>query len=406
VHLQDGTQGWLNALKLMPDGALVKSVNDPSKLREAKLAWSAAGRDPKKLLTDFRFHDLYPPNGSFQEARNQWRAQFFKFVDRTFLEQYAPYIDLVEEGNEYTASSTWTDATDTLRVVNSMLAAVDVWNTEFRGRWVNSPDGGHGFISGDCKLVLCNGPVGNDLHPRVYEISVMEDAPIGYHPYTRWQNRQRFVNDFQDDSGRWVGMENRWGYKPEYVWTECGPYISAANGWRHPDVIGGDVSLLAQAMRLWVKDMQTTAAYHEGRILGTGAWFTSGGGETWQWYEMNEEALTAVANVFREEWRPGPAIGDTSMTQDDLQVIRANAQAIVDVCNKYLPAPVPQPLKRVKIIVSVLNIRNGPGASFVDIGDARLGEIYSVWEERNGWFRVHQTEQRWISGADAYTDPV
>ena len=62
------------------------------------------------------------------------------------------------------------------------------------------------------------------------------------------------------------------------------------------------------------------------------------------------------------------------------------------------------PLFRVQIIVAALNVRSGPAATFQDIGDVTAGQELDVWEVApNGWLRIHATEQRWISGAAAYS---
>lgn len=68
------------------------------------------------------------------------------------------------------------------------------------------------------------------------------------------------------------------------------------------------------------------------------------------------------------------------------------------------PEPEPVPLFQVRVIVDALNVRAGPAATFTDIGDVTAGQELDVWEvAANGWYRIHRTEQRWISGSTSYT---
>jgi len=321
MHMQAGTPGWLNALAIMPPRVLVKAVNDPSICREAKQV-------KPDCYTCVRHADVdrAPSGFDYAQAKAWWRVQFFKFVDRTYLEQYAPYVNMVEEANEYTASSTWLNPAETETALNSARAAVAVWNGEFRGKQVRAPDGGIGLIPADCRLVLCNGPVSNTIHREYFRLAVEDDCIVGYHPYTRYFRGTRFENDWRDDSGRWHFMEQEYGLKPLHAGTECGPYINTENGWRHPDVLDGNVPALIQAFRNWLEDVRETPAYREGRLLGPGAWFTSGN-VGWPYYQLETPELLLLAELMRELWNPG----ETDMDAITKEKIRQHAQAILDL---------------------------------------------------------------------------
>jgi len=305
MHFQTRISDWLRAVVALPDNVLVKSVSDPGLLREAVQAWTVAGRRRESLTTVFRHYGLHsPPSGStWEQAKTHWRGQFSQFVNRTYLEQYAGFVNLVQGENEHTASSTWTDPFATAQALLSERAAASVWNTEFRGRHVVSQDGGEGDIPSDCKLTLLSGPVGNDFPLEIFQLSVSEDCPIDYHAYTRWQDGQRYAYDWQDDSGLWAVLEARYGLRPEWIFGECGPYLGVNEGWRHPAVLNGDQALLKTAMRAWYMDVTATSAFREGRILGQGAWFTSGIGTGWECYQYHTPDLIAVCDAIRDIWK-------------------------------------------------------------------------------------------------------
>lgn len=50
----------------------------------------------------------------------------------------------------------------------------------------------------------------------------------------------------------------------------------------------------------------------------------------------------------------------------------------------------------VSVTTDVLNIRDGAGAQFRDVGNVRRGEVYTIVEERNGWGRL-KSGAGWIS---------
>jgi len=72
----------------------------------------------------------------------------------------------------------------------------------------------------------------------------------------------------------------------------------------------------------------------------------------------------------------------------------------------YLEIPEPQMLFRAKCMVNTLRKRSGPGASFKVIGKLNLGEVVSVYEDNNGWFRLDPVDEVWCSGAGNYMQRV
>lgn len=303
MHFQSPIPNWPEVFNYVPNAVFFKAF-DASMLVEAKQRWTALGYDPKKLFTDFRYYDYFYPGEqprSYQEYKDIWKANFLKFVDKTYLERYAPYVDMVEELNEYYDTRMVTDKELLKPLLMSAQAAVEVWNTQFRGRTVIA-GGGEGIIPMDCRLVIGNSPVGNDVPREFYQLAVDTDSYLGVHPYTKYTNKIRDSQDFRYHSGRWNWNEQEYGIKPVYAFTECGPYYDSGSGWRAPICQGGNEALLVESMRLWVKDVQTTAAYKEGRILGPGAWFTSGV-MGWEDYQLQTGNLVAIMKMMKDNWK-------------------------------------------------------------------------------------------------------
>jgi N-acetylmuramoyl-L-alanine amidase len=68
----------------------------------------------------------------------------------------------------------------------------------------------------------------------------------------------------------------------------------------------------------------------------------------------------------------------------------------------FLDIPEPNVLFRAKCMVNSLRKREGPGANFRVIGKLNLGEVVSVYEEVDGWFRLEPVAEVWCSGAGNY----
>jgi len=55
-----------------------------------------------------------------------------------------------------------------------------------------------------------------------------------------------------------------------------------------------------------------------------------------------------------------------------------------------------------KCIVSALYKRSGPGPTFQVVGNLNLGDVVSVYEVNDGWYRIDPTAQLWCSGKSTY----
>ena len=221
------------------------------------------------------------------------RAWFATHIDGTFKDQYAQFTDAVSWHNEIWANSQ--TAAEQYERVRASEAAVWVWNTEYRPTFAN-----------DIKLVIGEAAIGNDMPREIAELAIFSDSILGYHPYTLWQNKQRNPDDWQYLSGRWDGMEQSWNLRPTWAFTEAGPFEGVVDGWKSSKCLGGDPDLYVEAMRQWIQDCQQTNAYQQGRIVGFNL-FTTGGGDTWKYYETDQPELDALADMIAVEWKPGTA---------------------------------------------------------------------------------------------------
>lgn len=392
MHLQDGTPGWVEAALVLPDRALVKAVNDPAKLSELRRRWAGIGRDASKLWTCFRHADIKISDTllDWQATKAYWRREFFKAIDRTYLERHAADVRLFEMANEYTDDdmANGLKPEEMLRAFRNTVAAVAVWNDEFRGKAVTAPDGGVGTIPADCRLVIGNVPVGNDIPKSFYELAVTSDSVLGYHPYTRWFQGQRDPGDWEFHSGRWHFNELQYGLQPVYAFTECLPYLNAQWGWRHPQVCQHDVEKLKQALALWLGDVIGTPAYKQGRILGPGAWFTVGGGSEWQWYELEAAQLNELAEIAVQIWTPGDPM-DT-LPPEKQALVRQHLDAVWRICSGqwWVGKPVPFQLKPPMRVIEFFQASGQPFSPpqtrhvtyVMDVTEVRM-DLLRVWDK-------------------------
>ncbi len=329
MHLQATVPGWTTVIEHLPERAFIKAF-DASILREAKLVWAALGRDPEKLFTVLRYHDFayqFWSDPAFMEMH--WEANFRRFVDGTYLREYAQYVDAVEEYNEYSDSRT--DPRLMALWLTSAAAAQKVWNTIFRGQEVHTADGGVGRIPANCRLVMFNVPVGNDIHPEQVALAIAGDSINGYHNYAESRNGQRVLGEWEFCSGRWVKSD-----QPGALWafTEGGPFAGADEGWRHSSCLGGNIDKLIEVTRATAYDTTQTDAYRQGRILGGPTALFTTGYIGWPYYQVDVPELIRWADAIRTLWvAPAPAprarVQDVSgLYQDPAQMHYAEWRAL------------------------------------------------------------------------------
>lgn len=307
-HIQVTIPGWLEPVKKLPDYSLVKAVDQGQVFREVKAINT-------KIYTCLRhmYDGRQNFGGTYEENKEKARIFFDTFVDGTFRKDIAQHCDFIEEWNEYLASGDSPQATE--ERVRWARAAAEVWLREYR----IEPELSH------IRLVLTNTAVGNWIHRDFAVVARDFDCAMGYHPYTGWgifdappkvrwgedHPLDQGVLDTQDWlylSGLWDSMEHDWGIKLDWVFTEAGPFESALDGWRSSNCLGGDRSLYVKAVRDWIRDVQTTPAYAEGRTKGFGLFTTGRTDDKWKYFWTEFPELNDMADMLAVEWKPGQPV--------------------------------------------------------------------------------------------------
>jgi hypothetical protein len=289
IHLQKTVPNWPEAIARLPDKSLFKAVDEGSEFAGVKAI------NPH-IKTVLRHH--YDPDqvfgGSWDDNLDRARAFFETFIDGTFKDRYAEDTDYIEEWNEYLANSQ--NAQELFERELWAEAAAWVWKNEYRVQ----PELSH------IKLVLCNAAVGNWISKRFAEIAQLYDCAIGYHPYDYWSYKVRGDEGLQAAlSMLWDTMELDWGITVEWLFTECGPFEAAEEGWRSPKCLGDDRVLYRSAVQQWIWDVQATPAYAQGRIVGFNLFTTGRTDPKWQSFWTEQPELNDLADMVALEWHPG-----------------------------------------------------------------------------------------------------
>jgi murein DD-endopeptidase MepM/ murein hydrolase activator NlpD len=308
IHLQATLPGWLDPVRKAPDYSLVKTVDQGQVFREVK------GINPKIYTCLRHWYDGRQVfGGTFEENKERARIFFDTFIDGTFINEIAEHCDFVEEWNEYIASSD--TPAETAERVTWARAAAEVWRDEYR----TIPGLSH------IRLVLCNAAIGNWIHRDFADVAHFYDCAMGYHPYTAWgwdnKPKVRWGEDAPLDmgvldtldwvylSGLWDSMELDWGIDLDWVFTEAGPFEGCTDGWRSPTCLDGDLDLYVASVRDWLRDVQTTPAYAEGRIKGFGIFtMDTPDDEQFASYQTGVYELDHLVDMLAVEWKPGQPV--------------------------------------------------------------------------------------------------
>ena len=282
-HFQDPVVDWPECVRYMPNGYVLKAVDNVQMLDAAKQRKSAvrtilrhwytaqvpdsacessAGRGSFAAHADYLRKITYPqhtsiprplkgkahginwlqiPGRSPEENRARARSFFDSFVDGTFL-QLAHNVDFVEEWNEYYGNNMPAD--ERQRFILWSQAVARVWKEEYRSR----PELSH------IRLILANTAVGNDIPVEVAQAAVQYDCLLGYHSYWPTRANETPADLWQWYEGRWTRLDATFrshGYEVDWALTEAGPVLyhgdwprvtlGPNDGWRHRDVHNGDV---------------------------------------------------------------------------------------------------------------------------------------------------------------------
>ena len=251
-HIQRTVPNWLDAVHRLPDVSLVKATENYQMFREVK-AINPAITTAVRLVRD-GWQNYDGQWFDWDVAKDQARAWFNAFINPTFYADIAPYCDAVSWHNEIWANSQ--SDHEQLERVKASEAAVWIWDKEFR------PSFGH-----DIKLIIGEAAIGNWMPRAIASLAIQSDNLLGYHPYDYWRNKVRGDEGFiAATSMLWDAMEFDWGLRPTWIFTEAGPFESVEMGWRSPICLDHDLAAYINAVRTWIRDVQQTPAYQDGRI--------------------------------------------------------------------------------------------------------------------------------------------
>lgn len=279
-HLQNSPQGWPDAVRRLPAGTPVKFVFGVERCREAKAVNPA-------IKTWYRWVGGQPlPDSNYEAHARAWLNQF---IDGTFRRE-AAHVDYVGDYNETLANSQSPE--EKARWLALHTAMAKVWHDEYR----KEPALSH------IRMTLCATAVGNDIPVEFARAAVQYDALLDYHPYIFTEYGKVRSDDWRWFSGRWAAMDDEYrrrGVFVDWIFGEMGPFRDAKSGWRHPDVLNGNVDDYIGALAYWLDHATQTPAWQDGRVHG-GVLFTSGSpGDEWKWFDTRQPEMNAIADFVR-----------------------------------------------------------------------------------------------------------
>lgn len=299
-HMQRTVPGWLDSVRRLPDGAMVKATGGYEIFEEVKAINPKLFTVHRLVRDEFQQYQGDAGSGWFdrQEAERLARLLFDAVCDGTFRERIAQHTDAISWHNEVWADSQ--NSVERAERIAAATAAVDIWNDEYRPT-----------LPGDIKLIIGEAAPGNGMPREIARLAISTDNIVGYHPYEWWRRKVR--SSFEErrmTSLRFDVLEKEWGLKPEWAFTEAGPLEAAEDGWRSKECLDGDSELYVEAVRLWIEDVAKTSAYKEDRIRGFALFTTfSPGDQKWGSFHTQQPEMNALADMIKLNWKPGTGGG-------------------------------------------------------------------------------------------------
>jgi len=294
---------WPYAVSLMQPGSWFKFVDDVGMSRDAKNA-----NDRIKVVGRFHRDSMQQFSLDENETRNRARAFIGTWLNDSFME-FSPYIDAVEDFNEYWAASHTPE--ETAARVLWIKILLQVWEDDILSdaRYTNLER---------IKWCLGNAAVGNDMPWQVARSATQAASGphyLGYHGYVSVASKdlqpvgriipgERSPDEFVWGSGRILYNDaNHYkprGYEPRYIFTEGG-LVRDANGradlqpndgWKHPNVANGSMDRYVELMSEVSVLYQDWNYYNNDRLEGY-VFFTSGDFD-WPDFHINGVELTEI----------------------------------------------------------------------------------------------------------------
>ena len=307
--MQRPIDGWLDAVAKLPPNTPVLSVDDIHVLKDAKATNPNVKTVFRKWWSDKQGYAGFSSN--LEGAKEAAREYFDSFIDGTWEQQELwRYVDYVKEWNEYIATSQ--GESERQDIIAWLTAVNTVWNEEYR----NTPKVG----GRDIPLICCSVAIGNDIDPRYAKIVYEYDNVMSYHNYTHFQDGTRDPLDWQYHSGRWTQLDEMFkntGIYLKWLSTEGGPYYGVTEGWKHSQVLNGDMERYRNECLKYQIDKCSEWNMNNGnRFLG-GVLFTSGGSSEWRDYELDGYAMDRIADLVSEY---SPDFGNPDPTEPPIVI--------------------------------------------------------------------------------------
>jgi GH25 family lysozyme M1 (1,4-beta-N-acetylmuramidase) len=287
----------------MTNGSWFKFMDDVAMARDAKNANS-------NIKVVARFHRDYMQQFSLDanETRNRARAFIASWLNDSFF-IFAPYIDAVEDFNEYWAASHTPEETEArILWIDSLIY---VWENEVLPKHTQLER---------IKWCLGNAAVGNDIPWQVARTATQADSGphyLGYHGYVSVVSKdymppegdiaipgERSPDEFEWGSGRILNIDELIykprGYEPRYIFTEGGlvrdlngkANLQPNDGWKHQQVAGGSMDRYVELMSE-VSALYQEWNYNNNDRLEGYVFFTSGDFD-WPDFHINGVELTEI----------------------------------------------------------------------------------------------------------------
>lgn len=118
------------------------------------------------------------------------------------------------------------------------------------------------------------------------------------------------------------------------------------------------------------------------------------------WWDLNTGERTNGSGVTKS--CPGSAFfGGNSVEaaeQHFLPLIRARLTVATPPDALASPTAPPTPLFNAEVSTASLRVRSDASQTAAVLGSVANGALLAIYEQKNGWYRIHPSAQRWVSG--------
>jgi murein DD-endopeptidase MepM/ murein hydrolase activator NlpD len=301
-HFRGPVDDWPRAVAILPDGYVIKSIDDVQMLAQTKSI------NPNLPTILRHYYQAQVPGDSVQDNYQRARDFFDTFIDGTFMNgethgwNHAAATDYVEGWNEYFGNGMPPD--ERQNFIYWARAAAEIWATEYRTR----PGMEH------IRLILANTAVGNDIPIEVAQVAVQYDCLLGYHTY--WPTRHNVVpaSEWPWYSGRFTQMDAHFranGLRVNWALTEAGALLyrgewpeiglNPNDGWLHQDCHGGNIEEYLTTITRWMNLWHSWNLEQGGRALPPTLFDSSRDG--WELFQIHQPNLDRIAQHVAH-WQP------------------------------------------------------------------------------------------------------